>query len=102
MGRGEEAVRTPARPACRRPPAPVRLGGPRPGSLGTRRAATDERIPLFADGKDPQLAALYFQYGRYLLASCSRSPGQPANLQGLNDSLNPAWSPSTPSTSTSK
>lgn len=53
---------------------------------------TDERIPLFADGKDPQLAALYFQYGRYLLASCSRSPGQPANLQGLwNDSLNPAW-----------
>ncbi|MFI6694002.1 glycosyl hydrolase family 95 catalytic domain-containing protein [Streptomyces sp. NPDC050433] len=53
---------------------------------------TDQRIPLFADGKDPQLAALYFQYGRYLLASCSRSPGQPANLQGLwNDSLNPAW-----------
>jgi alpha-L-fucosidase 2 len=53
---------------------------------------TDQRIPLFADGKDPQLAALYFQYGRYLLASCSRSPGQPANLQGLwNDSMNPAW-----------
>jgi alpha-L-fucosidase 2 len=53
---------------------------------------TDQRIPLFADGKDPQLAALYFQYGRYLLTSCSRSPGQPANLQGLwNDSLNPAW-----------
>ncbi|WP_320774771.1 glycoside hydrolase family 95 protein [Streptomyces sp. CRN 30] len=53
---------------------------------------TDERIPLFADGKDPQLAAVYYQYGRYLLASCSRSPGQPANLQGLwNDSLNPAW-----------
>ncbi|GGJ40349.1 glycoside hydrolase family 95 protein [Streptomyces brasiliensis] len=53
---------------------------------------TDRRIPLFADGKDPQLAALYFQYGRYLLASCSRSPGQPANLQGLwNDSMNPAW-----------
>ncbi|MGW4926425.1 glycoside hydrolase family 95 protein [Streptomyces parvulus] len=53
---------------------------------------TDERIPLFADGKDPQLASLYFQYGRYLLASSSRSPGQPANLQGLwNDSLNPAW-----------
>ncbi|WP_432103165.1 glycoside hydrolase family 95 protein [Streptomyces sp. bgisy091] len=53
---------------------------------------TDQRIPLFADGKDPQLAALYFQYGRYLLASCSRTPGQAANLQGLwNDSLNPAW-----------
>ncbi|WP_049565748.1 glycosyl hydrolase family 95 catalytic domain-containing protein [Streptomyces sp. SBT349] len=53
---------------------------------------TDERIGLFADGGDPQLAALYFQYGRYLLASCSRAPGQPANLQGLwNDSMNPAW-----------
>ncbi|MFJ3706199.1 MULTISPECIES: glycoside hydrolase family 95 protein [Streptomyces] len=53
---------------------------------------TDQRIPLFSDGKDPQLAALYFQYGRYLLASCSRTPGQAANLQGLwNDSLNPAW-----------
>ncbi|MEO3753117.1 glycoside hydrolase family 95 protein [Streptomyces sp. B6B3] len=53
---------------------------------------TNERIPLFQDGGDPQLAALYFQYGRYLLASCSRAPGQPANLQGLwNDSLNPAW-----------
>ncbi|RKN44926.1 glycoside hydrolase family 95 protein [Streptomyces hoynatensis] len=53
---------------------------------------TNERIPLFADGNDPQLAALYFQYGRYLLASCSRSPGQPANLQGLwNDSMSPSW-----------
>ncbi|MGC4948880.1 glycoside hydrolase family 95 protein [Streptomyces sp. DT224] len=53
---------------------------------------TDQRIPLFADGKDPQFAALYYQYGRYLLASCSRTPGQAANLQGLwNDSLNPAW-----------
>ncbi|MEV0400300.1 glycoside hydrolase N-terminal domain-containing protein [Actinoallomurus sp. NPDC050550] len=53
---------------------------------------TDERIPLFQSGADPQLAALYFQYGRYLLISCSRSPGQPANLQGLwNDSMTPAW-----------
>ncbi|GAB3980596.1 glycoside hydrolase family 95 protein [Actinoallomurus acanthiterrae] len=53
---------------------------------------TDERIPLFQTGADPQLAALYFQYGRYLLISCSRSPGQPANLQGLwNDSMTPAW-----------
>ncbi|MFE4694854.1 glycoside hydrolase N-terminal domain-containing protein [Streptomyces sp. NPDC056749] len=53
---------------------------------------TGQRIPLFSDSKDPQLAALYFQYGRYLLASCSRTPGQAANLQGLwNDSLDPAW-----------
>ena len=41
---------------------------------------------------DPALAALYFQYGRYLLISSSRSGGQPANLQGLwNDELNPPW-----------
>ena len=33
-----------------------------------------------------------FQYGRYLLASCSRPGGLPANLQGLwNDSNSPAW-----------
>lgn len=62
------------------------------GSSDRTELPTDQRIPLFADGKDPQLAALYFQYGRYLLTSCSRLPGQPANLQGLwNDSMKPAW-----------
>ena len=40
----------------------------------------------------PQLEALLFQYGRYLLISCSRPGGLPANLQGLwNDSNNPPW-----------
>ena len=53
---------------------------------------TDERIENFHNSQDPQLAALYFQFGRYLLISCSRPGGQPANLQGLwNDSLNPPW-----------
>ena len=63
--------------------------------LGTTEAArrpTDERVKTFADGRDPALAALHFQYGRYLLLSCSRSGGQPATLQGLwNDSLSPPW-----------
>ena len=63
--------------------------------LGTTDAAhrsTDERIKMFADGHDPALTALHFQYGRYLLLSCSRSGGQPATLQGLwNDSLTPPW-----------
>lgn len=63
--------------------------------LGTTEAAhlpTDERIQTFAGGHDPQLAALHFQYGRYLLISCSRPGGQPATLQGLwNDSLSPPW-----------
>ncbi|MGM9736459.1 MAG: glycosyl hydrolase family 95 catalytic domain-containing protein [Candidatus Cryptobacteroides sp.] len=42
---------------------------------------------------NPDLEELYFQYGRYLLISCSRTPGVPANLQGLwNESLTPPWS----------
>ena len=53
---------------------------------------TDERIAHFAEGNDPQLAALYFQFGRYLLISSSRPGGQPANLQGIwNESMNPPW-----------
>jgi alpha-L-fucosidase 2 len=53
---------------------------------------TDERIKNFANGNDPQLAALYFQFARYLLISSSRPGGQPANLQGIwNDSMNPPW-----------
>jgi alpha-L-fucosidase 2 len=53
---------------------------------------TDVRIQRFAEGNDPQLAALYYQFGRYLLISCSRPGGQPATLQGLwNASLNPPW-----------
>ncbi|MEN5075929.1 glycoside hydrolase family 95 protein [Isoptericola cucumis] len=63
--------------------------------LGTSPAVdlpTDERVAAFRDGGDPQLAALYYQFGRYLLISSSRSPGQPANLQGLwNAEMLPAW-----------
>lgn len=52
---------------------------------------TDERVRKF-DGNDTALAALYFQFGRYLLISSSRPGGQPANLQGLwNDALSAAW-----------
>ncbi len=53
---------------------------------------TDSRIKDFAKGNDPQLAALHFAFGRYLLISCSRPGGRPATLQGLwNDSLTPPW-----------
>ena len=53
---------------------------------------TDERVRAFSDGGDPGLAALYFQYGRYLLISSSRAGSQPANLQGLwNESMSPPW-----------
>ena len=52
--------------------------------------STEENIPLtthlLLNGNSRYLEELYFQYGRYLLISCSRTPGVPANLQGL-------WSP---------
>jgi alpha-L-fucosidase 2 len=53
----------------------------------------DRRKVLQAEkGGDPELEALLFQYGRYLLISCSRPGGLPANLQGLwNDSNDPPW-----------
>ncbi|HEV2695295.1 MAG TPA: glycoside hydrolase family 95 protein [Verrucomicrobiae bacterium] len=53
---------------------------------------TDQRIKNFSNGNDPQLAAVYFQFARYLLISCSQPGGQPATLQGLwNDSMTPPW-----------
>lgn len=56
---------------------------------------TDIRLKNYCDNNavDPDLEELYFQYGRYLLISCSRTPGVPANLQGLwNEYLLPPWS----------
>jgi alpha-L-fucosidase 2 len=55
---------------------------------------TDERLLRYADGKeDKNLEILYFNYGRYLLISSSRTLGVPANLQGIwNPYLNPPWS----------
>jgi alpha-L-fucosidase 2 len=63
--------------------------------LGRTAAAdlpTDQRIRESQNNDDPQLAALYFQFARYLLISCSRPGTQPANLQGLwNDRLSAPW-----------
>lgn len=65
--------------------------------LGTSAAAklpTDVRLKNYGDGtKDPAFAALFYQYGRYLLISASR-PGNPlpANLQGIwGDGLEMPW-----------
>jgi len=58
----------------------------------SKRAPTDERVRGFDAGDDPGLAALYFQYARYLLIASSRPGSQPANLQGLwNESMSPPW-----------
>ncbi|WP_343532830.1 glycoside hydrolase family 95 protein [Pedobacter sp.] len=64
-------------------------------NLGTSQyehLPTDVRLRQFAAVNDPQFAALYFQYGRYLLISSSAPGGQPANLQGIfNNKLFPPW-----------
>ena len=63
------------------------------GAAKTSDMPTYERVKQFHDSNDPQLAALLFQYGRYLMISGSRPGGQPLNLQGIwNDSTRPPWS----------
>ena len=58
----------------------------------TAKQETVKRIAGFSQGNDPALAALMFQYGRYLLISSSQPGGQPANLQGIwNHQLNAPW-----------
>jgi alpha-L-fucosidase 2 len=54
---------------------------------------TDMRLNKYAaGGNDPDLEETMFQFGRYLLVSCSRPGGLPANLQGLwNNSNTPPW-----------
>lgn len=56
------------------------------------RLTTDQRILNYKNGRDEALAALFFQYGRYLMISGSRPGGQPLNLQGIwNHQLIPPW-----------
>ncbi|GAA3650094.1 glycoside hydrolase family 95 protein [Flavivirga jejuensis] len=62
------------------------------GKTDAVKKTTDIRIKEFSQGYDPSLAALYFQFGRYLLISSSQPGGQPANLQGLwCNQLTPPW-----------
>ncbi len=70
--------------------ASLTLGGT---DAATTALPTDERLRRAgAGGNDPELAALYFAYGRYLLIASSRAGGLPANLQGLWNPLpNPPW-----------
>lgn len=64
-------------------------------NLGTGKGSrqdTRTRIEHFNDGEDPALAALLFQYGRYLLICSSQPGGQPANLQGIwNHKMYAPW-----------
>jgi len=61
------------------------------GVTDKAKLPTDKRLKQFGP-EDPQLATLFFQYGRYLLIACSRPGSQPANLQGLwNEKKRPPW-----------
>ncbi len=64
-----------------------------PSNASAAQLPTDERMAAYAAGApDNGLESLFFQFGRYLLISCSRPGSLPANLQGLwNDSNNPPW-----------
>lgn len=64
-----------------------------PDNASEPTLSTPERLQAFAAGRpDPGLAALYFNFGRYLLISSSRPGGLPANLQGIwADSINTPW-----------
>lgn len=57
------------------------------------RLPTDERLAAARRGvRDPGLAALYFDFGRYLLVTSSRPGGLPANLQGIwNPHMEAPW-----------
>ena len=54
--------------------------------------STSARLARLGQQFDPELAALYFQFGRYLLISSSRAGSLPPNLQGIwSADLDPQW-----------
>jgi alpha-L-fucosidase 2 len=63
------------------------------GDVAANANPTDQRLRAAREGAaDPGLEALCFQFGRYILASSSRTGGQPANLQGIwNEAILPPW-----------
>ncbi len=65
---------------------------PGPANTAFSSYPTDQRIATFGLSNDPQLVRLYYQFGRYLLISCSQPGSQAANLQGVwNDQMSPPW-----------
>lgn len=62
------------------------------GEGNSSKLPTDQRHKAYTGATDPSFATLFFQFGRYLLISCSRPGSQPANLQGLwNVDRIPPW-----------
>lgn len=74
--------------------AVFRLTSGEAGEAAREKAlSTKELLELAAAGKEePELYLLLFDYGRYLLISCSREGGLPATLQGIwNKDFEPPW-----------
>ena len=65
----------------------------KPESKKASELPTDQRLALLTKGQaDPALAALYFNFGRYLLINSSRPGTMPANLQGIwAERIQTAW-----------
>lgn len=63
-----------------------------PDAAAAARPTPERLQAFFAGAADPGLAALYFNFGRYLLISSSRPDGLPANLQGIwADTIQTPW-----------
>ena len=68
------------------------------GAVNTNNKTTDRLLASYKNNTNTTaenlyLEQLYYQFGRYLLISCSRKNGLPANLQGIwAEGLNPPWS----------
>jgi alpha-L-fucosidase 2 len=63
-----------------------------PSGSTAKDAPVPSDLPKTGLTADPQLAALFFQMGRYMLIGSSRPHTQPANLQGVwNEKLDPPW-----------
>jgi len=61
-------------------------------NTGNSFLPTTERVKKIQTEPDPSMAALSYQFGRYLMIASSRPGTQPANLQGIwNDNMNPSW-----------
>lgn len=61
-------------------------------ATATSYLPTDIRMDSLQNNPDPVMAALTYQFGRFLLITSSRPGTQPANLQGIwNKDENPMW-----------
>lgn len=62
------------------------------GHTANDKFDTEFRLKNFQNTWDPDFISTYFQFGRYLLISCSQPGSQPATLQGIwNGSAVPKW-----------